>query len=251
MNEIHIGNKVLRKNAFALPYFIAEAGVNHEGSMERAKQMIEEVARAGGDAIKFQAYKARTLASTNSPAYWDLAQESTTSQYELFRKNDKFWKSEFEELATYAKHYKIDFVATPFDFESADFLEPLVPFYKIASADITNKPFLKHIAKKGKLILLSTGASNMSEIWAAIDWIKQEGNDKIVLLHCILNYPTNHENANLGMIQGMSHAFSDFVIGYSDHTLLQYANDVLTTAWSSWCTGHRETLYLEQNSCWQ
>jgi len=231
MREIKICNKTLQKGELSPPYLIAEAGVNHEGSIERAKQMIEEVAKAGGDAIKFQAYKAKTLTSKPSPAYWDLNEESAKSQYELFKKHDKFWKSEFEELAEYARHYKVDFIVTPFDIESADFLESLVPVYKIASADITNMPFLKYVAKKGKPILLSTGASKVSEIWKAIEWIKEEGNNNIALLHCILNYPTRYEDANLGMIKKMCEIFEDFIIGYSDHTLPDHINDISITAW--------------------
>jgi len=231
MREIKLGKRVIRRDKFDLPYIIAEAGVNHEGDIERAKQMIEEVAKAGADAIKFQAYKAETLASKYSPAYWDTTKEPTKSQYELFRKYDKFWKNEFEELADYAKYYKVDFLATPFDTESADFLEPLVPAYKIASADITNKPFLKYIVKKEKPIILSTGASTISEIWRAVEWIREEGNDQIILLHCVLNYPTKYENANLGAIKKMKELFSDYIIGYSDHTLPEHVDEVLITAW--------------------
>ncbi len=231
MKSIKIGNSVIVKGSLSLPYIISEAGVNHEGDMEKAKQMIEEVAKAGGNAIKFQTYKAETLASKYSPAYWDTSKEPTKSQFELFKKYDKFWKKEYEELADYAKYYKIDFLSTPFDIESADFLEPLVPAYKIASADITNKPFLKYIANKGKPIILSTGASTVSEIWKAIEWIKEEGNDQIVLLHCVLNYPTNYKNANLGMIKDMVSLFPNYIIGYSDHTLPANVNDVLITSW--------------------
>ncbi len=92
-------------------------------------------------------------------------------------------------------------VATPFDTESVDFLEPLVPFYKIASANITNKPFLEYIAEKEKPILLSTGASSISEIWRALEWIENIGDNEVILLHCVLNYPTNYGDANLGMIK--------------------------------------------------
>lgn len=231
MKMIKIGKKVIDKSNFDLPYIIAEIGVNHEGDLEKAKEMIEEVAKAGGDAVKFQVYKAETLASKYSPAYWDTSKESTKSQYELFKKYDKFWKKEFEELTDYAKSYKIDFLATPFDIESADFIENLVPAYKIASADITNKPFIKHIAKKGKPIILSTGASTISEIWGAIQWIREEGNDKIIPLHCVLNYPTEYEEANLGAIKKIEELFPDYIIGYSDHTLPEYVDYVLITAW--------------------
>lgn len=231
MIKIKIENRTLIKSKFDLPYLIAEAGVNHEGNLSMAKQMVEEVSKAGGDAIKFQAYKADTLASKHSPAYWDTSKEPTLSQYELFKKHDQFWKKEFEELADYCKAYKIDFLTTPFDLESADFLEPIVPAYKIASADITCMPLVRHIAQKHKPILLSTGAASTEEIREAVSWIQSEGNGDIVLLHCILNYPTAHRDANLWMIKDLERLFPDKIIGYSDHTTSEYAVDVLTTAW--------------------
>lgn len=234
----------LNFNDLDSPYIISEVGVNHEGEVEKAKQMIEEIAKAGGHAVKFQAYKAETLASKYSPAYWDTKKEKTKSQYELFKKHDTFWKSEFKELAEYSESYKIDFLATPFDIESADFLDPLIPAYKIASADITNKPFLEHIAKKEKPILISTGASNISEIWRAVEWIENMGNTDITLLHCVLNYPTSYDDANLGMIDHMKAIFPDYVIGYSDHTLTDKMNDVMLTAW------HLGAEVLEKHYTW-
>lgn len=231
MDRIKIGRHVLQKEVLDFPYIIAEIGVNHEGDIERAKEMIHEIGMAGGHAVKFQAYKAGTLASKHSPAYWDTEKETCRSQFELFKKHDKFWKTEFEYLADYCNQCDVDFLATPFDKESVDFLEPLVPAYKIASADITNKPFLKYIARKEKPILLSTGASTMSEIWSAIEWIKEEGNDEIVLLHCVLTYPTDYDNANLGSIKYMNDHFPDFIIGYSDHTLPEHMDEVLISAW--------------------
>jgi len=231
MKTIKIGSKIVTRDGFDEPFIIAEAGVNHEGDMEKAKLMVKQAAEAGADAIKFQTYKAELITSKHSPVYWDRQKEPTSSQYELFKKYDKFWKKEYEELAQIAESEGIMFLSTPFDFESADFLEPLMPAYKIASADITNLPFLRHIARKGKPILLSTGASTISEIWRAIEVITEEGNDQIVLLHCLLIYPTPIEKANLGMIKGMYNKFSDYVIGYSDHTLAEYVLDVLPTAW--------------------
>lgn len=230
LEKITIGRTTINKTEFDLPYLIAEAGVNHEGDMDVAKQMVEEVAKAGGNAIKFQAYKADTLASKCSPSYWDISKEATRSQYELFKKYDNFGKAEFEEIADYANTYKIDFLATPFDKDSADFLEDLVATYKLASADITNKPLLEYVAEKGKPIILSTGASTIFEIWRAIEWIEEKSNNQIVLLHCILNYPTKYENSNLGMIIDMKKLFP-YIIGYSDHTMPQYANKILITAW--------------------
>ena len=200
------------------PYIIAEAGVNHEGDMEIAKRLIKEAKEGGADAIKFQTYKAETIASKHSPAYWDTSKEPTKSQYELFQKYDKFWKDEFVELKKYCDEVGIEFLSTPFDIESANFLNELMPVFKISSSDLTNKPFIKHIAKFGKPIILSTGASHLYEVQEAISWIEEEGTP-FALLHCVLNYPTPDENANLGMILGLKKAFPNTIIGYSDHTL--------------------------------
>lgn len=202
----------------AVPYVIAEAGVNHEGKMDIARRLIDEAAEAGADAIKFQTYKAETLASRDSPAYWDTTKEPTTSQYELFRRHDSFWKNEFELLKTYCDSAGIAFLSTPFDIESARFLAPLMDAFKISSSDITNKPFIQFICSFHKPILLSTGASWLHEIVEAVEWIEEKGN-KLALLHCVLNYPTEDRNAALGMIPGLKRIFPQYVIGYSDHTL--------------------------------
>jgi len=205
-------NKVVR------PYIIAEAGVNHEGNMNLAYRLIEEAKEGGAHAIKFQTYKADTIASRNSPSYWDTDKEPTRSQYELFQKYDKFWKCEFEELKTYCEKVGIEFLSTPFDLESAEFLNDMVEVFKISSSDITNKPFIEFICDFGKPIILSTGASNLSEIEEAVSWITKKGNP-LALLHCILNYPTEDKNANLAMIADLIQKFPNNNIGYSDHTL--------------------------------
>jgi sialic acid synthase SpsE len=200
------------------PTVIAEAGVNHEGQMDLAKRLIDEAQEAGAHAIKFQTYKAHTIASKHSPAYWDLTKEPTTSQFELFQKYDSFWKAEFEELKTYCDRQNIEFMSTPFDTESAHFLNDLMTTFKISSSDITNKPFIEYIAKFGKPILLSTGASSLEEIREAIGWIENY-QLPYSLMHCVLSYPTSDENANLGMIKDLKDQFPAIAIGYSDHTL--------------------------------
>jgi len=201
-----------------MPYIIAEAGVNHEGDIEIAKRLIDEASDAGADAIKFQTYKAHTLASKHSPAYWDISKESTTSQFELFKKYDSFWKDEYIKLKKHCDQSGISFMSTPFDNESALFLNDLMDVYKISSSDITNKPFIEYICQFNKPVILSTGASNIDEIHEAVRWIKKY-NNPLALLHCILNYPTMDENANLGMIVDLKRHFSEYIIGYSDHTL--------------------------------
>lgn len=204
--------------ALRRPFVIAEAGVNHEGSMEIARRLVDEACEAGADAIKFQTYRADTLASRDSPAYWDTSKEPTRSQHELFSRHDKFWKNEMEALRRHCDAAGIEFLSTPFDLESARFLADLMDVYKISSSDITNRPFIEAICALGRPVLLSTGASYLWEIQEALGWIAPTGN-QVALLHCVLNYPTADEDANLGMILGLRKAFPDHVIGYSDHTL--------------------------------
>ncbi|HEY0090028.1 MAG TPA: N-acetylneuraminate synthase family protein [Candidatus Lokiarchaeia archaeon] len=226
-------------NETSRPFIVAEAGVNYYDIakkekitiLEAAKKMIKEAAKSGADAVKFQSYKAEKLASKYSPAYWDTTQEKTKSQYELFKNFDKFDKNDFKELSSYSKKNNICFLSTPFDFEAIDYLEKLMPVYKIASADITNAPFIRYIASKKKPIFLSTGASTIKEIKDAIKIINSEGNNEIVIMHCILNYPTKYENANLGMIKYLKEKFPNYLIGYSDHTLPDYNMLVLSTAY--------------------
>lgn len=210
--EAYDGRKLTR------PYIIAEAGVNHEGSMDLAKRLIDEAAEGGAHAIKFQTYKAETIASKDSPYYWDITKEPTQSQFELFKKYDSFWKGEYEQLARYCETAGIEFMSTPFDVESAKFLNELMPVFKISSSDITNLPFIEFMCGFGKPIILSTGASYAWEVMEAVEAIERHGN-RLCLMHCVLNYPTPDPNANLGMIKDLIRRFPDHVPGYSDHTL--------------------------------
>jgi sialic acid synthase SpsE len=192
--------------------------VNHEGSMKTAKRLVDEAKEGGANAVKFQSYKADTIASKDSPPYWDTTKEPTTSQHELFKKYDSFWIDEMMELKEYCDKIDIEFMSTPFDIESADFLDELMDVYKISSSDLTNKPFIEYICKFNKPIILSTGASSLHEIQESVSWIEKFGNP-LALLHCVLNYPTPDKNANLGMILDLSAKFPNKIIGYSDHTL--------------------------------
>ena len=201
-----------------MPYIIAEAGVNHEGSLDIARRLIDEAAEGGADAVKFQTYRAQTLASRDSPAYWDTDREPTGSQYELFKKHDSFWKNEFEALKRHCETAGVAFLSTPFDVDSARFLNDLMDAFKISSSDITNKPFIRILCGYGKPVLLSTGAAHLHEIAEAVEWIEERGNP-LALLHCVLNYPTADEHAALGMIPALRQCFPRYAIGYSDHTL--------------------------------
>lgn len=224
-----IGNEVYSK--FTKPYLIAEIGVNHEGSMDLAKMLIDQARLGGANAAKFQTYKAETIASKNSPSYWDLSKEKTTSQYELFKKYDKFGENEYIELAEYCMKVGIDFLSTPFDDNSLDFLTPLMKVIKISSSDLTNIPFLRKVARKNLPVILSTGASSLDEVREAVKVLQSENVKDLSLLHCILNYPTNDENANLGMIESLKREFPNYLVGYSDHTLPSDDMFVLTSSY--------------------
>jgi len=225
----YIDHHSLKDQKSVDPVIIAEAGVNHEGSMAIAKRMIEEASEGGAQAIKFQTYKAEKLASKDSPFYWDIQKEPTRSQYELFKKYDKFWKKEYEELKMYCDKLDIEFLSTPFDSESAEFLNDLMNVYKISSSDLNNIPFIQQILSYGKPVLLSTGASFLWEIQRTVQMIETSGVN-YCLMHCILNYPTETSNANLNMIKTLKKSFPNAILGYSDHTLPEYVN-VITSAY--------------------
>ncbi len=207
------------------PYLIAEMGVNFYDTakqknitpIEAAKLYIDEAAKAGIDCAKFQTYKAKTIVSKNSPAYWDTTKESTKTQYELFLKYDSFGEKEYKELCKYTHSKGMDFTSTPFDYESADYLYDMVDFYKISSSDLSNIPFIKHIGKKGKPVVISVGASYLSEVDEAIRALKEVGCEDITILHCVLSYPTNPLNANLKIIETLKKDFPDVKVGFSDH----------------------------------
>ena len=213
------------------PYVIAEIGVNHEGSMEKALELVDLAKAGGADAAKFQSYKADSLASKHSPSYWDTTKEPTRSQHELFRKYDRFEATDYQRLAAHCREVGIDFLSTPFDSAAVEFLDPLVPVFKVASADLTNVPLLRQVASKGKPVLLSVGASTLGEVDGAVATLVEAGCRDLALLHCILNYPTDYPNANLDMIGGLARAYPDRIIGYSDHTLPDAGMLVLLSAW--------------------
>ena len=175
-------------------YLIGEVGVNYYdiaetrgiSLMEAAKLMVKEGKEAGLDAVKFQTYKAGKIAAKNSPSYWDTSEEPITSQYELFTKFDKWGEKEYKEIADYANEIGLEFFSTPFDFDAADFLYEHMNIYKISSSDLTNIPFIEHIAKKGKPIILSVGASNLDEIELAVNTIQKHNKETLMLLHCVL-----------------------------------------------------------------
>ena len=220
-------------------YLIAEMGVNFYDTakqlnispLEAAKLYIDKAAEAGIDCAKFQSYKANTIVSKNSPAYWDTTKEATKTQYELFQKFDGFGESEYKELCDYTHSKGMDFTSTPFDYASADYLYDMVDFYKISSSDLSNIPFIKHIAAKGKPMVVSVGAAYLSEVDEAIRAMKEVGNNDISILHCVLSYPTDPKNANLKIIETLKKVFPDVKVGFSDHVAPDPTMMTLATAY--------------------
>ena len=217
---IKIGNFEFNENAE--PYIIAEAGVNHNGDYDLAIRLIDEAVKAGAHAIKWQIYKAETLCVKESPRFWSWEgeQDEEGTQFDSYSLLDKFPLDDYRKLADYCREKGIEFMATPFDEEAIAFMESIqVNSYKISSSDCTNIPLIKKIARLQKPIVLSTGAATLGDIELAVKTIEGEGNHQIILLHCILKYPTDPKDANLKMITTLKNLFPNYVIGFSDHTL--------------------------------
>lgn len=201
-------------------YIIAEAGVNHNGSFDLAKKMVDVAKDAGADCIKFQTFVAENLATkkANKADY----QKKTTDQHETqldMLKNLELTFDEFIKLSHYCNEKKIDFMSTAFDFQSMNFLEKLdVKKWKIPSGEITNLPYLIRIAKTNTPVILSTGMSTLNEVEEAIKILKRNGSKEITVLHCTTDYPTHYADVNLSAMITMKNEFN-LPVGYSDHTL--------------------------------
>lgn len=221
------------------PYLIAEMGVNFYDTakvlgispLAAAKLYIDKAAEAGIDCAKFQSYKAGTIVSKNSPAYWDTTKEPTKTQYELFLKHDHFGEAEYRELCDYTHQKGLAFTSTPFDYASADYLEDMVDFYKISSSDLSNIPFIRHIGAKGKPVFMSVGAAYLSEVDVAVRALMESGCKDIVLFHCVLSYPTSPVDANLRVIETLAKVFPNVRVGYSDHVPPDATMTTLSTAY--------------------
>ena len=201
---------------------IAEAGVNHNGSMEIAKQLVDAAVEAGVDIIKFQTFKAEKLVSkaTKQAEYQKKnIGDGNDSQYEMLKKLELSEK-DHEELMTYCKEKGIRFWSTAFDSESMDYLHSLgLGLWKIPSGEITNYPFIRKIASYGEDVIMSTGMCEMMDIQNAMDVLFRYGirKEQITLLHCNTQYPTPYQDVNLNAMVSIKHEF-DIPVGYSDHT---------------------------------
>lgn len=185
-------------------YIIGEAGINHNGQIKNAKKMVDIAKKSGADAIKFQTFKAEDLTTPDS------------IYYKVFKKAELDY-SDFGEISDYSKQLGITFLSTPFSEDASDFLEEIkVPIYKISSGDLTHLPLLKHVAKKKKPVIISTGMSSLEEIKSAIKTICKENNNKILILHSVSGYPTPIKDSNILAINMLKEKFP-YPIGYSDN----------------------------------
>ncbi len=203
-------------------YVIAEAGVNHNGSVETAKKLIDVAADAGADAVKFQTFKAELLVTkTAEKAEYQKTRTNESSQYEMLKRLE-LSVDDHHELVAYSESNQIQFLSTGFDLESLRFLSNLgVPLFKIPSGDITNYPLIQTIAEFGKPVIVSTGMATIEEIANCLSVLKQHGidNGDITVLHCNTQYPTPMSDVNLTAMNTIKDHFGGIKVGYSDHTL--------------------------------
>jgi N,N'-diacetyllegionaminate synthase len=200
-------------------FIIAEAGVNHNGSLELAKKLVDAAKDAGADCVKFQTFVSKNIVSKNAvkAEYQKQQTEPEESQQDMLKKLELSF-DEFVELNEYCKSKSIEFMSTAFDFDSIDFLDSLeMGTWKIPSGDITNLPYLIKIAKLNKPVILSTGMSTMEDIRSAIKALKENGAAELTVLHCTTEYPTPFEDVNLRAMNTIKKEFG-VKVGYSDHT---------------------------------
>jgi N-acetylneuraminate synthase len=209
--EVKIGDRIIGDKYPV--YIIAEIGANHNCDMKTAKKLIDKAAEAEVDAVKFQTYKAEMLYSKKAPKF----SKDNVEPFDLI-KSVELPRDWHKELFDYTVGKGLHFLSSPFDFEAVDLLNNLgVPAFKIASFEITDLELLKYTAQKKKPMILSTGMTDFEEIKEALDAIRSQGNDDIILLHCNSLYPSPVEIVNLNAMQTMSDEFK-IPIGFSDHT---------------------------------
>lgn len=210
-----VGDVCVNKNSITV---IAEAGVNHNGDLEEAKELALAARECGADIIKFQTYKSEKLSSPRAKKFWNKESDNTKFQNDTYSLLDSFDEKDYASLKQYCDSIGIEFLSTPFDLDAVELLVRIgVNGFKVASCDITNFPLLEAVAKTRLPIFLSTGASNLEEIEEAVKYI-QNYHNSISLMHCILSYPTEDFDANILAISALNKKYPEFVIGYSDHT---------------------------------
>lgn len=218
-----MGRQPSKKIKMNRTLIIAEAGVNHNGDLYKAKELIKVASEAGADYVKFQTFKADKIVSKKAKKAWYQTKnfgDGDDLQFDMLKKLEipLEW---YHELIAFADSLGISFLSTGFDEESIDFLETLQPdLYKIPSGEITNKPYLSHIGRKAKRVILSTGMADIKEIGEALEVLQQAGLEKkqITVLHCNTEYPTPMKDVNLKAMQHIQMEFA-VEVGYSDHTV--------------------------------
>ncbi len=201
-------------------YLIAEIGVNHNGNLDIAIEMVNNAKLAGANAVKFQTYNSSTLVADNSPVYWDQTKEPAKSQKELFKQHECTDISFYLPIIEECERIGIQFLTTCFDTELVSKFDKYLEFYKISSSDLTNRMLISRILKTKKPIIMSCGASSIKEIDNAVSFIKDTSiNSKLSLLHCVLNYPCDPSNANISVIESLISRYKNDCeeFGYSCH----------------------------------
>jgi N,N'-diacetyllegionaminate synthase len=201
-------------------FVIGEAGVNHNGDLDLALKLVDVAATADASAVKFQTFNAAKLVSRNAPmAKYQIQNVGAEHpQYDMLRPLE-LTRTMHVALSEKARLTGVLFLSTPFDEESVDLLDGLgMPAFKIGSGDLTHLPLLRHVARKGKPMIVSTGMSRLGEVETALQTIEAEGNDQVVLLHCVSSYPAHPADVNLRAMATMAAAFG-VPVGYSDHTI--------------------------------
>ena len=196
---------------------IAEAGVNHNGDFELAKQMIDVAKEAGADVIKFQTSTTSTSKYSEKAEYQKCATGRDESQLDMIKKL-RFTFDQHRDLKNYCEQIGIEYLSTPFDFESIDFLKDLCRFWKVPSGEIVNIPYLEKIGETGKPVVMSTGMASLAEIQRAISVLEKAGTSEVTLLQCTTEYPVDFKDINLNCIQTMRKQFK-CKTGFSDHSL--------------------------------
>jgi N-acetylneuraminate synthase len=215
---IKIGSKLVGEGQPT--YFIADIGANFDGDLEKAKKLALAVKKSGADCVKFQTFAADKIVSGPSFAKMHLRgiHGSWKKPISEVFKEAEFPRAWHKKLADYCKKINIDFSSSPYDFEAVDLLDKIgVKFFKIGSGEITCPEMLKYIARKNKPMILATGDSTLAEVDEAVRIIENTGNNKLILLQCITNYPSKIESANINVLKTYQTAFN-IITGYSDHS---------------------------------